>query len=289
LLLATCVDQLNGQESEQIWNWDGSVWGLVDDRGPEPLVVTGVTLDTNLQRLFRYGGLPLDSNECVRETWEWSAEAGWRESEILDSPGPSACDHVKMAYDSARQVSVLFGGGELQDLTTETSEWNGSAWRQAANDGPAPRAHHELFYDAATGRVTLFGGFDGTQVFGDLWTWDGDEWTETEAVDAAPAARSHAAMAAGPDSALLFGGATGVSTFSSLTAETWLLADGTWTELDVDAPTPRGSPALGFDAGRNVWVLYGGFSADGGELDDTWEFDGQAWRCADGCDPTSGI
>jgi hypothetical protein len=31
-------------------------------------------------------------------------------------------------------------------------------------------------------------------------------------------------------------------------------------------------------------VLYGGFGADGGELNDTWEFDGTAWKCADNCE-----
>jgi hypothetical protein len=44
----------------------------------------------------------------------------------------------------------------------------------------------------------------------------------------------------------------------------------------------RGSPAFGYDAARGVYVLYGGFDADGGLLGDTWEWD-QGWSCVAGC------
>ena len=42
-------------------------------------------------------------------------------------------------------------------------------------------------------------------------------------------------------------------------------------------------PALGYDPDRDVWLLFGGFDADGTPLADTWEFDGTSWRCIDAC------
>ncbi len=280
MLLVTCVDQLNGQDSEEIWAWDGAVWELVDDEGPEPLVVTGVAYDTDQQLIFRYGGLPLDSNDCVAEPWVWDSD-GWRGVDIIDTPAPAACDHLKLAYDAARQAILTFGGGQLQELSTETWAWNGEDWDLLADDGPGPRAHHELVYDAAHEQTLLYGGYDGTQVFDDFWSWDGSAWEELDFDGPGP--RSHAAMAASPEALLLFGGATSTSTFGSLTNETWLLTDGAWTNLDVEGPSARGSAALAYDNGREVWVLYGGFGRDGGELGDTWEFDGSNWSCVSAC------
>ncbi len=281
MLLVTCVDQRRGQDSEQIWAWDGAAWELVDGDGPEPVVVTGIAFDTGRNTLVRYGGLPLDSNACVRETWEWTEAAGWVAPPLVDTPPPAACDHIKLAYDEARAETLMFGGGQLQVLSPDTWSWDGAAWDPTANTGPAPRAHHELVYDAAHEQTLLYGGYDGTQVFDDFWSWDGSAWEELDFPGPGP--RSHAAMAANPDGLLLFGGATGTSTFGTLTDDTWLLNDGVWTNLRIDGPSARGSAALAFDPDREVWVLYGGFGRDGGELGETWEFDGSNWSCVSGC------
>ena len=39
-----------------------------------------------------------------------------------------------MAFDSARKVTVLFGGGSYNG---DTWEWNGSAWTQRVVSGPS--------------------------------------------------------------------------------------------------------------------------------------------------------
>jgi hypothetical protein len=82
---------------------------------------------------------------------------------------------------------------------------------------------------------------------------------------------------------VIFGGAKSGSTFSSLTAETWVLRDGAWSLGSTDGPSPRGAPAMAYDPERNKILLYGGFSADQGELADTWEWDGQVWTCLANC------
>src|SRR5690242_17994803 len=53
--------------------------------------------------------------------------------------GPSARSNHAMAYDTARGVTVLFGGadGNGGGLGAETWEWDGTAWTQRVVSGPS--------------------------------------------------------------------------------------------------------------------------------------------------------
>jgi hypothetical protein len=286
MVLANCVGQLAGQSHEQIWAWGDGAWQLVDDEGPPATVVAGMTLDIDRQVWVRYGGLPMSSNDCVSETWEWSRDDGWARVSSEGDSLPTACDHMKLAFDAARGVTILVGGGVLQELSDETWAWDGRAWSRLATGGPAARAHHGLVYDAAHEQTFLYGGYDGIQVFDDFWSWDGDAWHELDFPGPGP--RSHAGLAVSPVG-MLFGGATGPSTFQSLTADTWLLTEGHWEEVSADGPSSRGSPALDYDPTTETWLLYGGFADDGSELGDTWRFDGTTWECVDVCEAPNRI
>ncbi len=146
-----------------------------------------------------------------------------------------------------------------------------------------PRARTtDSSYDGAHDQALLYGGYDGRAVFDDLWAWDGSAWEELTIPGDGPGPRSHHGLAVGQAGLLLFGGATRTSTFESLVDETWLLTDGRWSLLDGPGPSTRGMPALGYDPDRDVFVLYGGFTADGTPLSDTWEWDG-TWSCVAGC------
>ena len=76
MLLFNCVDQLDADSMEEVWSWDGSDWWLLDSAGPPSTVVAGVTYDPERRTAVRYGGLPLNSNDCINETWGWSID-GW--------------------------------------------------------------------------------------------------------------------------------------------------------------------------------------------------------------------
>jgi hypothetical protein len=277
LLLANCVDQDNRGSVEQLWSWDGTSWALIESEGPDARVVAGIAFDVGRQTVLRYGGLPLDGNDCTTDMVEWD-HASWRS--VAASP-PTACDHMKLVYDASTGVILLFGGQDPGgNPKAETWTWDGAEWSQVAADGPPFRAHFELVDDPAHEQVFLWGGYDGEQVFNDFWSWDGSAWTELDFED--PSARSHASMVVTPEGLLLFGGATSTSTFASVTDETWYLTNGRWSLLDGPAPSSRGMAAIGFDSERGVVVLYGGFNADGVALADTWEWDG-SWRCVSSC------
>jgi hypothetical protein len=160
MLLLNCVDQLDQASVEQIWSWDGATWVLVDDGGPPATVVAGVAFDPQDRTVIRYGGLPMTSNDCVSETWQRS-EAGWEE---LDANAPTACDHMFMTHDTARDVSLLFGGGDDDgNLVAETWTWDGSVWARRNR-----RSCRQAALFAGSGRTALlYGGHDGNRVFDD--------------------------------------------------------------------------------------------------------------------------
>jgi len=71
------------------------------------------------------------------QVWEWNGTA-WTSRPI----GPSARHRHAMAYDSARGVTVLFGGytNGASVRNGETWEWNGNTWTQRVVTGPSARA-----------------------------------------------------------------------------------------------------------------------------------------------------
>ena len=63
-----------------------------------------------------------------------------------------------MTYDSEREKVVLFGGAQLGQMMSDTWEWDGTRWIQAATQGPTARFPAGFAYDAAREVVLLFGG-----------------------------------------------------------------------------------------------------------------------------------
>ena len=106
-----------------------------------------------------------------------NADPSWT---LRTTDGPSTRASYAMAYDSARGVTVLFGGHNLETNSGfgDTWEWDGNAWVQRfPTTSPAPRWASEMVYDSVRNVTVLFGGWDGTQLRGDTWEWEGSTWT----------------------------------------------------------------------------------------------------------------
>ncbi|MCI4337041.1 MAG: hypothetical protein L3K17_07620, partial [Thermoplasmata archaeon] len=117
----------------------------------------------------------------------------------------------------------------------------------------------------------------------------GGAWTNVTGV-IAPHARLGAAMAYDPlaDSILLFGGMYGPNgVFSGVNStmlnDTWLFANGSWTNVTATAGTPPPARAFGsltYDARDKFMLLAGGEGSSGGcnaPCSDTWRFEGGKW------------
>ena len=186
--------------------------------------------------------------------------------------GPAPRFGHAMCYDSARQLTFIFGGAGDEPFG-DSWIWSGETWTQVADTGPAARRDHAMCFDTARGVALLFGGSSNGQVLGDTWSWDGEDWTQVE--DTGPAARGGHAMAfdSQRSRAILFGGNDGANTLR----DTWEWDGEAWTQVEDAGPLPRRHHALAYDLARQRTVLFGGESEDGATLRDTWEWDGSNW------------
>jgi hypothetical protein len=239
------------------------------------------------------------SNECG--TTESShafitlADAYWEPTGALPSPR----SYIDMAYDTARQRMVSFGGRTIfTDFTTlnfgDTIERVGTTWTEVAPSGPspAPRSGYALAYDPVHAVTVLHGGvsltgppnFDRT-LYGDTWGWNGTSWTLL--TTSGPSARDEHKMIwdAARQRIVLFGGRGDSS--NDFLGDLWEWDGTTWTPRATAGDQTYGFPygryehGLAYDADRSVIVMHGGvhllsppYSVGG----DTWELAGSQWQ-----------
>lgn len=237
-----------------------------------------------------YGREPLARVEHLRDILTWFGlvlDVGdgpcvlWEEALPLDAPD-ERMDHGMASHNASGHV-VLFGGihrfgGLLDVFRDDTWIWDGSNWQQVAVAGPGARGGNQMAYDAARARTVLFGGFTepGPVIHGDTWLWDGAQWQPQLPVTSPPPRYAHGmAYDALREVVVLYGGRDNTSARN----DTWVWDGTNWQDVSpVHSPPARsfsGGNGLAFDADRGVVVLFGG--RGGGQLNDTWEWDGLTW------------
>jgi len=124
------------------WEFDGNTWTQVEDIGPDACFNAALVFKGG--RCGLYGGASAPAGASPPPTifsfsWEWDG-AHWTAKQDI-GPGPRV-GH-SMAYDSARQRIVLFGGSELAlDGAQSAGSVTGETWEQyevgASPSGPGP-------------------------------------------------------------------------------------------------------------------------------------------------------
>lgn len=209
-------------------------------------------------------------------------QASWAQLAPTASPAPRA--GAQGTSDGSRLL--LFGGNLGSSvMSQETWSFDGTAWTDLTpTSGPLPtgRDWHAACWDATNQNLVVFGGRDGSNLdLGDTWTFNTvtGQWTQHTTLPA-PSPRRWASMDYDPlrQQVVLYGGYDNLGqVFSN---ETWAWNGGGWSLLTpATDPGPRGR-------GRMVWypptgelMYFGGRSAtSGGQLGDTWFFDGNNWR-----------
>jgi hypothetical protein len=247
------------------WEWNGSVWTLRGVSGPTPRFGHAMAYDSARDRVVLVGGV---GHHSTAGTWEWDGTR-W----TLQDTTFFRREGTRLAYDSKRRVTVLFGGLDATGLNDETWEWDGISWTLRhqtgiTTSGPSARRDHAMAYDAVRGRVVLFGGH-GYSTHRDTWEWDGIRWLQTATAGPPPHYSSAMAYDVARSRVVLFGGGSPAGGPSRNTWE-W---DGTrWiiTDLSQLGPTPRYGSALAYDVVGQRLVLFGG-SEHEGPVSDTWE------------------
>jgi hypothetical protein len=272
------VDALRNRE---LWEWDGTTWLQKPIAGnwPSSRAQCGIAYDAQRAQLLLYGGT--DDSSFRSELWVWNGTS-WSEKSPTVGIKPGVRAQMPMAYDSARDRVVLFGGLEAATRKDEVWEFDGARWedRTPNGDKPSSRIRHAMAYDSARKRVVLFGGMTGSTRLQDVWEWNGNVWLDrTPAVVTAtnlPPARQSAAMAydRARGKTVLFGGADATSSRQDV----WEWDGATWAEVAPAGnimPSARSGHTMVFDTVRNRVVMFGGAGAT--YPTDTWEWDGTAW------------
>jgi hypothetical protein len=108
----------------------------------------------------------------------------------LQIAAPTAVRGMQAVYDSARNVTVLFGGVDQQArILDETWEFDGNNWKKVNPSAkPPPRFWQGMAYDGDRKVVVMFGGnknFDG-HLFSDTWEYDGKTWKQIDTPNRPP-------------------------------------------------------------------------------------------------------
>ncbi|MDE1819597.1 MAG: hypothetical protein KGJ23_06215 [Euryarchaeota archaeon] len=206
--------------------------------------------------------------EPQQTTWTFSgATQGFVRSPV-NGPAPRALSAA--TYDSADNVSLMFGGLQGTGSTVLNDSWELGPYGWTVLDppeAPAPRYGAAIADDPADHSVLLFGGSDGSALFGDTWLFHRGLWTELDLSGlSAPSPRVGAVAVFDPQegSVVLFGGfgTFGSSpSFGTPLGDTWEFRAGAWhREAIVGPPNPigRGFAAEGFVPGLGL-LLVGGY------------------------------
>lgn len=195
----------------------------------------------------------------------------WSSHTIGGSPG--ARQHHGFAYDTARNVYVLFGGNNNSAVLGDTREAPGGDGTttftlKTPDHAPSGRTGCAMVYDAANGVCVLYGGKEsleggGGGYKGDTWTWDGTDWTEKTGLSGVPRLRSRATMYYDSAREVVvmhggFGELTSGGSFGMLN-DTWEWDGTDWTQV-VTTDAPTGSiPAATADMGHVDFAIGDGF------------------------------
>lgn len=141
------------------WFWDGNTWFMPTyPRNPGLRWGHAMSFDPLRRRAYLYGGQVAGG---AGETWQLDPNNDWSPAGFPGfSPGDVA--YPEMAYDSARDVHVLFGGyGNGGFFLNHTWTWNADRenWTLVQSLlSPPARSEFGMDFDAARGEVVLFGG-----------------------------------------------------------------------------------------------------------------------------------
>jgi len=301
-----------GQDPEyyldDTWEWDGTTWanvspttGTAGTDWPSARRGSYMVYDPDRAVVVLFGG-EFDYNSIYyNDVWEWDGTT-W--TDVSPTSGTAGVDFPEerrfhaMAYDTARDVIVMFGGANDDGglMFDDTWEWDGTAgaWTEVTpvgtpgTDYPIKRRIHDMVYDSARGVCVMFGGEDYSSniYFEDTWTWDGSEWINVSPPGVSglhfPEMRRHHKMAYDSNRGVtvLFGGEWDQATI--VYGDTWEYDGSIWQQISMkggvegtDFPLARRGHAMVFDSNRGVMVLFGGNQFYGVSqwcLNDIWEF-----------------
>lgn len=156
---------IKGSISSETWAWNGKEWTLLTSDGPAR-AGHRIVYDTRRKRTILFGGWSGVFGEFpIESTWEFDGSS-WKN--IPTPVEPPVRLYFMFAFDSIRNVAVLFGGGTFGNASffrgfptvvqSDTWEWDGEKWTEIDTSGPAGRWLAAMAYDPLRKKMVLLGG-----------------------------------------------------------------------------------------------------------------------------------
>ena len=252
------------------WTWNGSTWAQqFPAASPPARQGASMAYDPATGQLVLFGGEGPLAGDYRNDTWIWNGST-WARLSPATSPSGSGRSQASMAYDTATNQLVLFGGTLGGSEFGDTWTWDGTSWAQLTPaTSPPGRFEASMAYDPGHGGLVLYGGDCGFSC-DDTWIWTGSKWRVTlQLPGSAPPERFGPSMADDPGIGrlVLFGGENGPSL-----NDTWNWDGTSWGQLSpADSPGARDVASMAYDSASGQLVLFGGY--DGvNSLNDTWTY-----------------
>lgn len=212
----------------------------------------------------------------LKETWVFTEESDiWSQLNCKYYLCPSARQMLTMAYDSARNYHLLFGGVLNWTYLDDTYTFSNSTqlWtRQNPRTSPsARRSAAAAFVAGPLNRVVLLGGQNnyGRDVLCDMWSWTGTTWEEVDQING-PCLHSHS-MAWDGGRLVVTGGYVDTSDTANDSVWTFTFAPdgkaGTWSYYPhwsvyfnpcTGAPAIHPGAFMAYDRPSGKMVFFGG-------------------------------
>ncbi len=142
----------------------------------------------------------------------------------------------QLAYDSARQRVLMFGGQSGDPAIGYPSTlwaWDGARWTCLSSEGPPGRVDGTFVNDPGRGVLVLYGGRRRSDqqhtVLSDTWEWNGTRWNLRDTIGVGQREHMVAAFDARTRSVVLHGGGVGDAPLD----DTWRWSGTRWTKMET--------------------------------------------------------
>lgn len=255
------VVAVSGGPWQDVREYDGEAW-VPGVPMPAPLrgrFFPAFIYDSVRSRSVLFGGheSAWDTGTVHDDTWYYDGLAWTLGPTAPAGLAPRGC-HM-MSFDSARGVTVLFGGdGGAPNSLDDTWELDGTGWTQGPPPplGLAAREYHVMAFDERRAVTVMWGGDDSNGgEHSDTWEYDGVAWSPGAPTPAAMRWRFGQGFAYDPLRGRIM--MSGGDTLSRITEETWLYDGTAWIPGDP-LPSPKGPSSMVWDSARSRMFLWGG-------------------------------
>jgi hypothetical protein len=258
----------NGSSFNDLWEWNGSDWTAISATGDVPAARHwhGMAFDSLRGVHVLFGGYA-SGNQELGDTIEYDGNAHtWT---FRTSNGPGGRRGVGLAYDVARNRTVLFGGytsvGVIvpDHYLSDTWLWDGQSglwFQQSPATVPQGRALYSVAYDTVRSVLLMQNGevaFDETTTatVSESWEWNGADWTQNFNY-CCPRREAALAYELAHQRMLMFGGDGFRQDGSWSLAPVWTEQDAVQVSWNPQVPNVYPTVRQGLAASRNCVFVY---------------------------------